>query len=170
MRVCPCFPASFVMQRLGTSTKRLPAPLDKARKLPKPNKIRQDCEEHGPGGGSSSQTETPGGGRDPPESDGRGNIIWQFVNWSDKWGVCTWQDFLPEWSDNVEQIFVEAATSPGGFEKNAPQLNVPDNVWTGSKKNKKTTLYTYDFAIMKQTNEKTGTVRDIRRLAVLRSA
>ena len=140
--------------------------------MPVSNKIQHDWE--GRGGGSSS--ETPGGGCDPPvgcrnsdsEQDaGRGKILWQFVNsiWNDKWGTCTWQDFSQEWSDNVEEVFLdflEAAIAPG-FEK---VVHVPDHLWPGSS----TTVYRYDFLKMKQTKEKTGTVQDIRRIAVLRSA
>ena len=153
------------MQRLhGTVAKPLSAgPPAKARKVPVSNKIQHDWE--GRGGGSSS--ETPVGGCDPPVGC---RILWQFVNWNDKWGTCTWQDFSPEWSDNVEEVFLEAASAPGGFEKNVPQFHVPDHEWSGSTKKKGTTLYRYDFLKMKQINEKTDTVRDIRRLAVLRSA
>ena len=58
--------------------------------------------------------------------------------------------------------FLEAAIAPG-FEK---VVRVPDHLRPGSS----TTVYRYDFLKMKQTNEKTSTVQDIRRIAVLRSA
>ena len=171
------FPATVVMQRPHGAVDLSAGPPAKARQLP--DKIPE-----GRGGGSSS--ETPGGGCDPPvgchngrdsEQDaGRGKIIWQSrfwqsVNSKDKWGTCTWQDFGEEWSDNIEEVykdFLEAEALPGGCEANLIEKNVvvPDYWWPGSS----TTLYRYDFVKMRQINEKTGMVRDIRRIAVLRSA
>ena len=149
-------------------------PAAKARKVPISNNMNDS---EGEGGGSSSQT---GGGVDPPDAEresdwqgmadatgpGPGKVFWQYLSSVDKWGTCSWQDFNPEWSDNVEGAFSECQHH--GAQKNVVNLHIPDEIWSTSKKKMSTTLYKYDFLLMTQTNEKTGTVRRIRRLAVLR--
>ena len=149
-------------------------PAAKARKVPISDNMNDS---EGDGGGNSSQT---GGGVDPPDAERAwdwqgmeddttgprpGKVFWQYLSSIDKWGTCSWQDFNPEWSDNVEGAFSE---SQRGAQKNSVNLQIPDEIWSASKKKTSTTLYKYDFILMTQTNEKTGTVRRIRRLAVLR--
>ena len=118
-------------------------PTAKARKVPDSNNMHDS---EGDGGGSSSQT---GGGFDPPDAEresdwqcmedatgpGPGRVFWQYLSSMDKRGTCSWQDFNPERSDNVEGAFSECQRGA----KNVVNLHIPDEIWSTSKKKTSTT-------------------------------
>ena len=75
-------------------------------------------------------------------------ILWQcFI--AHMHDTVSWADFMGD-----EILSLEAAFSAG---KRTTELTLNDDVWT------------IDFLAMEQTNSKTGTIRPIRRIVVLKS-